>query len=322
MSRTFCLLFIAALYCVPVLAQTQMMFSDTSRGRPFAKDPHVVQFKGRYLMYYSVGPYLDGRAVDPWSIGIAESRDLINWQKVGEILPQTDYEAQGMCAPGAVVVNGKIHLFYQTYGNGPKDAICHAVSEDGLRFTRDASNPVFHPTGAWTSGRAIDAEVIIDGPTAFLYFATRDPASKIQKLGVATASAKSDFGRAAWKQASDDSILFPQLSWEQECIEAASVIKRGQEFVMFYAGAYNNSPQQVGVATSRDGIRWQRMFDQPFMANGKPGEWNASESGHPHIFRDRNGRTYLFFQGNNDKGKSWYLSQREIVWENGKPRLK
>lgn len=322
MSRIICFLFIAALYCVPALAQTQMMFADTSRGRPFAKDPHVIQFKGRYLMYYSVGPYRDGRTLDPWSIGIAESRDLINWQKVGEILPQTDYEAQGLCAPGALVINGKVHLFYQTYGNGPKDAICHAVSEDGLRFTRDASNPVFHPTGAWTSGRAIDAEVIIDGPTAFLYFATRDPASKIQKLGVATASAKSDFGRAAWKQASDDSILFPQLSWEQECIEAASVIKRGKEFVMFYAGAYNNSPQQVGVATSRDGIHWQRMFDQPFMANGKPGEWNASESGHPHIFRDRNGRTYLFFQGNNDKGKSWYLSQREIVWENGKPKLK
>jgi predicted GH43/DUF377 family glycosyl hydrolase len=256
MSRTFCLLFIAALYCVPVLAQTQMMFSDTSRGRPFAKDPHVVQFKGRYLMYYSVGPYLDGRAVDPWSIGIAESRDLINWQKVGEILPQTDYEAQGMCAPGAVVVNGKIHLFYQTYGNGPKDAICHAVSEDGLRFTRDASNPVFHPTGAWTSGRAIDAEVIIDGPTAFLYFATRDPASKIQKLGVATASAKSDFGRAAWKQASDDSILFPQLSWEQECIEAASVIKRGQEFVMFYAGGVQ---QFAPTSWRRDQPRWHPL---------------------------------------------------------------
>jgi hypothetical protein len=35
-----------------------MMFADTTRlGRPFAKDPHVISFDGRYLMYYSVPAY-------------------------------------------------------------------------------------------------------------------------------------------------------------------------------------------------------------------------------------------------------------------------
>jgi predicted GH43/DUF377 family glycosyl hydrolase len=303
-------------------SSAQMMFADDSRGRPFSKDPHVIFFKGRYLLYYSLPSFGDGRASDGWAIGIAESRDLTNWKKVGEILPQADYEAKGMCAPGALVRDGKVHLFYQTYGNGPKDAICHAISEDGISFTRDATNPVFHPAGNWTSGRAIDAEVVIDGPTAFLYFATRDPASKIQKLGVATASSKSDFSREAWKQASEDSILFPQLPWEGECIEAPSVIKRGNEFVMFYAGAYNNWPQQVGVAISRDGLHWHRASEQPFLTNGKPGEWNASESGHPHIFRDRSGRTWLFFQGNQTQGKDWYLSKVEVFWRNGRPSLK
>lgn len=307
---------------LPLSVLAQMKFADTSRGRPFAKDPHVIKFKNRYLMYYSIPSFGDGRSGDGWCIGIAESKDLNEWKKIGEILPQADYEANGMCAPGAVIRDGKVHLFYQTYGNGPKDAICHAVSDDGIHFTRDASNPVFHPAGNWTSGRAIDAEVLIDGPKAFLYFATRDPAMKIQKLGVATASSKSDFSRAAWKQASDDSILFPQLDWEKDCIEAASVIKRGKSYFMFYAGAYNNAPQQIGCAISQDGLHWQRLFTQPFLPNGKPGEWNASESGHPHIFADSNGRTYLFFQGNNDNGKSWYLSNVEVVWKAGKPVLK
>ena len=32
-----------------------MMFGDNSQGgRPFAKDPAVVKFKGRYFLYYSV----------------------------------------------------------------------------------------------------------------------------------------------------------------------------------------------------------------------------------------------------------------------------
>ena len=90
---------------------------------------------------------------------------------------------------------------------------------------------------------------------------------------------------------------------------------------MFYAGSYNNAPQQIGVAESTDGIVWKRLSDEPFVRNGKPGEWNSSESGHPHIFTDADGRTYLFYQGNNDNGKTWYITQNEVIWRDGKPGL-
>ena len=91
---------------------------------------------------------------------------------------------------------------------------------------------------------------------------------------------------------------------------------------MFYAGAYNNEPQQIGVAFSHDGLAWERMSDQPFLANGKPGEWNSSESGHPAVFTDPlDGVTWLFFQGNADRGKSWYLSKRRVEWDGHVPRL-
>jgi len=139
-----------------------MMFGDRSRtGTPFSKDPHVIRFQGKYLMYYSVQPYSDkSNPVKGWGIGIAMSNDLINWEKIGEITPSEDYESKGLCAPCARLIDGTIHLFYQTYGNGKNDAICHAWSSDGIYFTRDPSNPVFHPEGAWTCGRAIDAEDI------------------------------------------------------------------------------------------------------------------------------------------------------------------
>ncbi|MDQ3812380.1 MAG: glycoside hydrolase, partial [Armatimonadota bacterium] len=140
-----------------------MRYADTARGRPLSKDPSVVFFQGQYFLYYSLGPWTNGLTPPPnvnngWTIGIATSDDLTHWTKAGELLPAGDYEKQGLCAPGARVWNGKVHLFYQTYGNGPRDAICHATSEDGIAFTRDASNPIFSPHGSWTSGRAIDAE--------------------------------------------------------------------------------------------------------------------------------------------------------------------
>ena len=84
------------------------------------------------------------------------------------------------------------------------------------------------------------------------------------------------------------------------------------------AGAYNNQPQQIGVATSADGRQWPRLSSQPILPNGLAGEWNVSESGHPGVFVDDDGDTYLFFQGNDDGGKSWYLSKMLVDWENGR----
>lgn len=298
-----------------------MMFGDTSRiGVPHSKDPHVVKFKGRYLMYYSIPPK-KGVANSGWNIGIAQSKDLINWDKAGEITPApgADYEKKGLCAPGALVKDGKVHLFYQTYGNLQNDAICHAVSEDGINFTRNITNPIFRPTGEWNCGRAIDAEVCRFKGKYFLYFATRDKDFKIQKLGVATAPSNTSFNREEWTQAADSSILYPVYPWEGECIEGASIAQKGGKLYMFYAGAYNNAPQQIGVAESTNGIEWKRLSEEPFLRNGKPGEWNSSESGHPHIFTDTDGRTYLFYQGNNDKGKTWFITNTEILWKGGKP---
>lgn len=321
-------LLLTLLLCCTVSAQSTrpaMYWADETRlGRPFSKDPSVIRFKDRYLMYFSLPPFPAGRmpAGGPkgWSIGIAESTDLLSWKKVAELHPEQEPDQNGLCAPGAIVLDGKVHIFYQTYGNGPKDAICHAVSDDGLKFTRDPSNPIFRPTGDWTAGRAIDAEVFPVGDRLLLYFATRDPKMQIQMVGVAGAPLKSDFSRQQWTQLCDGPILKPELPWERKCIEAPSILKRDGKLFMFYAGGYNNDPQQVGVAVSDDGLAWKRLSDEPLLANGTPGAWNTSESGHPGIFQDGD-RTWLFFQGNNDKGKTWLLSKVEVVWKDGKPAL-
>ena len=74
---------------------------------------------------------------------------------------------------------------------------------------------------------------------------------------------------------------------------------------------------------SDDGIHFERLFiDAPLLANGEPGAWNASESGHPYIYPAEDGRVWLYYQGSPDQGKTWYLSRREIGFDSGKPYLK
>ncbi len=303
------------------IGKPRMHFADTVSGRPFSKDPAVVRFRDRYWLYYSLPPH-EGKATPGWSIGIASSDNLVDWTKAAELRNSGEAERNGFCAPGAIVLEGKVHLFYQTYGNRKRDAVCHAWSEDGIHFTRNPSNPVFRPAGAWNCGRAIDADVIEHEGRLLLYWATRDPAFEIQSQGVAAAPLDSDFARDKWTQLNPDGpILEPKLDWEGRCIEAAAMARHDGRLFMFYAGGYNNAPQQVGVAVSDDGVHFERVFTEPFLPNGPAGSWNSSESGHPYLFQDDDGRDYLFYQGNDDGGRSWYLSVVPVEWRQGRPVL-
>ena len=286
---------------------TSMIFSDL-RFSPqgFAKDPSVVKFDSHYWLYFS-----QFDAENHLRVGIARAAELDNFEFIGYLPLQGEVEKNGIGAPGAIVLGGAIHLFYQTYGNGPRDAICHAISTDGVNFARNADNPIFRPTGDWNCGRAIDADVIAHEDTLILACATRDPDYKIQKLVMATAPLDSDYGPQSWTQRGEGAALKPELAWEGECIEAPSMLQRAGRSWMFYAGAYNAAPQQIGLAVSDDGIRWRRTSDAPFLQNGAPGAWNADESGHPGVLVDDE-RVHLFFQGTPDKGKTWIISRAEI----------
>ncbi|SDS34583.1 family 43 glycosylhydrolase [Microlunatus soli] len=305
-------------------------WADRERiGAPFSKDPSVVRLGDRYLLYVSLPP--DQSCPQPqgnqpgeagWTSAVAVSDDLISWQLVADIGPFGDYDANGTAAPGAVVIDGQVHLFFQTYGNGRDDAICHAVSDDGISFTANPANPVFAPTGDWTCGRAIDADVVRAGDRLLLAWATRDPQMEVQMVGTAWAPIDSSFGPDSWTQLSvDGPALRPELDWERDCIEAPALHWDGERFTMFYAGGYNNEPQQIGWATSTDGIDWVRGTEQPFIANGAPGSWNSSESGHPGLFTDHDGSSFLFFQGNADHGRTWEIAATRIGWTAAGPEL-
>ena len=279
----------------------------------FAKDPSVVRFHDVYYLYYSY--FLESNGKKILTIGVAQSDDRTHWRFEKNILPMQECDKNGLGAPCAKIFNGKIWLFYQTYGNGANDAICCAWSDDGLNFTPHEENPIFRPTGDWTNGRAIDAEVTEFRGKIFLYAATRDRDGKIQKLVAATADAQSGFGKNAWTQAADFSIQEPLLAWETRCIEAPTSVVKNDRLYLFYAGGYNCAPQQIGVAASDDGIHFTRLGDVPFVPTGPAGQWNASESGHPGLFVDDDGSTWLFYQGNASNGKDWFLSRLRIEWD-------
>lgn len=294
-----------------------MLFTNPASGRNFAKDPAVVRFGGRYLLYHSLPPT---PLCKGWSMGIAESEDLESWKIIGQILPSQPCEENGICAPGAIVLNGQVHLFYQTYGNGRLDAICHAVSQDGVYFEKNPRNPVFRPEADWCCGRAIDADVCLFQGKLLLYFATRDHGMEIQKVGGAWAMPDSAFAPEDFHPLARQSLLHPEYLWEGSCIEAPATVVHEGKVWMFYGGSYNCTPQQIGCAVSEDGVHFTRVSPEPVLKNGPAGSWNASESGHPYLLEDE-GRIWLFYQGSPDKGETWYLSKAEVLLDGTIPKI-
>ena len=319
------------------LAAGQMLYGDTTRkgeSRPFAKDPTVIRHDGRYLMYYSVWEYGPGRGPGAgkrrpprWWGAIAESRDLVNWKRVGDIEFEGVEFVEAAVAPCVKKIDGKIHMFHQAryrsgkgslYPSSERDILLwHATSEDGIHFKNADCKAAFAPYNKWSIFRAIDAEFYRVGDKLMLMYATREkPGEKTQRLGIAWAPFDSDWACDKWTELSVDKPFFePELPWEMNCIEAPTVVKHKGIWYMFYAGAYNHERQQIGMAWSADGVDFKRWSDKPVLPHGPEGSWNAWESGHPGVFVDDDGRIYLFYQGKATLRGDYRLSCLEVCFE-------
>jgi hypothetical protein len=107
-----------------------MYYTDTGFGGHLPKDPDVVtNSKGSTIC--TIPTHRGDKAL----LSHRRQRRLTHWQKAADIL-LSSLRTKRSRRPAAIVLENKVHLFYQTYGNGRHDAICHAVSEDGLRFER------------------------------------------------------------------------------------------------------------------------------------------------------------------------------------------
>lgn len=314
-----------------VFEPTSMRYGDTTRSTlPFAKDPTVIRLGKRYLMYYTIQAYEQDKrpAVlapqqEGWNAAIAESLDMQEWTRVGD-LDLRDSQGNriwGCIAPCVRVLDGEIHLFYQRWTDSEKNNnIWHAVSKDGITFVNTYDGPIFVPRNDWSINRSIDAEVYRVGKKLILAFATRDKSGEVQMIGMAEAPYGSDYAPDKWTELTTDGpLLKPDYAWEGHCIEAPTVIRHKGIWYMFYAGAYNHEHQMIGLATSTDGYHYERVGDEGLVfTSGKEGSWNAGESGHPGVFQDRRGRTYLFFQGKASQNGNYLLSVCRIKFKKQK----
>ena len=108
-------------------------------------------------------------------------------------------------------------------------------------------------------------------------------------------------------------VLVPgsQNAWDNTGASFEDVIRNGSSFVMFYTGLYNNATEEIGMATSTNGVTWTK-YPTPIIVPGSKGSWDSSLASYPSVIW--NGTEYLmYFTGGNSIGIAF--SKDLVHWQ-------
>lgn len=241
----------------PVLSRGLAGESD----RVDALNPSVVPSPGGLVNLYSG---FDGKR---WRTLMARSGDGLQWQG-GQLAIEPDtrtWEGAAIAANGAALARGgQIHYWYQA-GEPPRIGLARS---DGSRWVKQGA-PVldYGPRGAWDERALGDPYVIEEGGWLYMYYLGEDRARR-QRLGVA----RSRDG-VIWTRHRGNPVM--ELGVDGEFDESGlgepAVWRERGWWWMLYTGRDRNEVRRMGLARSRDGLKWERT---PLVISGGQ-SWNA-----------------------------------------------
>ena len=182
--------------------------------------------------------------------------------------------------PGGVVVHDdQWHRFYNGIDSWPSHvSVGYATSPDGLKWTKKSDEPLFVTDEADYTGISAflsHAEVLDDGTWAvWFYSVERQNNFATGVVGRATAPTATgpwtiDPAPAVEKGAEGE--------WDSQGVSNPSIVKGGDEWWMYYDGnkgdLESDGDRSIGLATSTDGITWEKHADNPIMVT-QQGEWD------------------------------------------------
>ncbi|MDD3875639.1 MAG: T9SS type A sorting domain-containing protein [Bacteroidales bacterium] len=261
--------------------------------------------KKLFLLFFSI-IYLSATSQENWlKIGNEPvlPRDTIFFPPSNDIYANSD--------PFVIKDNAIYKMWYTCAGgNYPPDTLlrsrlCYCTSMDGIQWTKWGGNPVIDVSynGGWDSLGVETICVIIDSS------AIPSERYKAWYAGQYYNELRYDIGYA-W---SSDGIHWtkynsPVLStgnfneWDNAFLEGPCVIKDGNLFKMWYAGYDLNPANQqtfgrvnIGLATSTDGINWQKFTGNPVLTTSISG-WDMLYVQDPHVIKI-DGMYHMWFGG-------------------------
>jgi predicted GH43/DUF377 family glycosyl hydrolase len=215
-------------------------------------NPSVIRQGDTYYNFFSG---YDGQT---WHTGLALSSDGVLWRKRGKIL--------SAAGNGSAIASGDGILYYYQAGDPVEIGLARMITKG--QWVRGAA-PVLPvgPYGSWDERGVADPYVIRAGRAYYMFYLGMDRAER-QRLGVAM----SDDG-VRWTKLRSNPIL--ELgeygAFDEKGLGEPAVWASSGYYWMLYTGRDHNEMRRLGLARSRDGVRWQKLA--LVIAGGEP--WDS-----------------------------------------------
>ena len=238
---------------------------------------------------------------DRHSIALTVSLDGIHWSEPEIcIAPRETPEGwEDHLNRPAVLRRGSLyHMWYtgqylKGHGEGTSD-IFHAISEDGVYFTRTDDQPVLRPEEPWEKKNVMCPCVQWDEEKKlFRMWYSAGEQYEPNAIGYAESPDGYHWHRP-WTQPIFQAN--PELSWERHKVTGCHVFYQDGWYWMFYIGFHDENYAQIGIARSRDGVSgWERSTHNPIIAPD-PGAWDGEACYKPFVLPWK-GQWMLWYNG-------------------------
>ncbi len=256
----------------------------------------VLHVGDEYWMWYGG---TDGMGL-PSDVGLAFSDDGLSWRRyTGNPIfsPQSDAWDSSRVEHLTVLEEGDRFLAWYA-GDANFDRrfqIGYAESPDGIAWSR-RPGPVLGPgpPGSWDDHFVTPAAVLREGSGYRMYYwgeAVTTPWVRTWKMGLATST-----DGVSWEKYADNPVFEGRPdSWDVGVLDMA-VVKVGDTYYMVYQGNEEARDRtRLGLATSSDGIDWQRS-EEPFFDSGEVGSWDANWTEGPILLQSDDG-WFMYYMG-------------------------
>ncbi len=211
--------------------------------------PSVIKVAGRYHMWYT------GQTASESHIGYASSPDGIRWARAGSqpvLSADSSWEKSAVMAP-SVMQDAESESFRMWYSGGDQfepDAIGYATSPDGLRWSKELSNPVFRPgqPHAWDQDKVTAPQVLRVGEWYVMFYI-----GFFNEVSAQIGLARSRDGITAWQRNPHNPIVRPGLrpsEWDYSAAYRPWALRVHDGWMLWYNGR-RGSLEQIGVVTHR-----------------------------------------------------------------------
>jgi predicted GH43/DUF377 family glycosyl hydrolase len=236
--------------------------------------------------------YLSWR--DRNSLACCESRDGVHWSAPVVVLgpdPAREWERDAVNRPHVLQTPTGWWMWYTGQNFATEtSAIGLARSEDGLRWKRVATEPVFSPAGGWEKNAVMCPHVLHEDGRFRMWYSGGEMFEP-DAVGYAESA-----DGIQWERAPENPVLRPAAGWEAARVTAACIVRRERDYLAFYIGFGEGYEQsQIGMACSPDGRSgWERYPGNPVLRPGGPGEWDDCNVYKPYVLRWQ-GRWHLWY---------------------------